>query len=98
MMSRSNLLKGICRHIIIVVVYGHGCNGGDVLHRRLASSVASTSLRVLSRMRLGIPVTDRWWISSSSGACRWRLGSRARWDNHGARRHGSQLFQSLRIV
>jgi hypothetical protein len=53
MMSKSNLLRGISRHIVVVVIHDRG----GVL--RLVV--------VLSRLSLEIRVTSRWWISSFSG-------------------------------
>lgn len=57
MMSKSNLLRGIGRHTVVVVIHDRGDDGGGVL--RLVV--------VLSRLRLEIRVTGRWWISSFSG-------------------------------
>lgn len=48
-MGRSNLFRGIDRHTFVVVIQGRGRDGGYVLHHRPASSVASSSLRVVSR-------------------------------------------------
>jgi hypothetical protein len=58
MMSISNLLRGLSEHTFIVVVYGCGGDGGGVLHRSLASSVAITS---------SYCVLSQWWRITAAG-------------------------------
>jgi hypothetical protein len=88
-MSRSNLLRGIGIHTVVVVP-SHYCGG--VLQRRPASFSFSISLRVSWRL---VPVVDRQWISSSNVACRGNLISR--WNNRDLRHSCSDSSHSERL-